>query len=62
MRCGRLHCSTPVDAVRQVKSVTLCRSHRLMLWGQLEPRSPLHRLTPEQKAERYRAIARKAKL
>jgi hypothetical protein len=57
MRCGRLHCKTPTDSVRQVKSVTLCASHRLMLWGQFEPASKQHRLTPEQRAEKYRLLA-----
>ena len=61
MRCGRLNCRTPTDEVRQVKGVTLCVAHRLMAFGQLQPKSAQHRLTPEQRAERYRAIARSHK-
>ncbi len=61
MRCGRLNCRTPADGVRQVKGVTLCETHRLMLWGGLEPKSALHRLTPEQRAEKYRLLAQAQK-
>lgn len=31
MKCARLKCQTPTDDVLQVKSVTLCRAHRLAM-------------------------------
>ena len=49
MRCGRLNCRTPIDGVRQVKGVTLCMTHRLMLWGSFEPTTKMAKLSPEER-------------
>ena len=57
--CCRLHCPTPEDDVRQVKGLALCSTHRLMAYGQLEPKLGRHRLTPEQRVEKYRQAWRK---